>query len=292
MIQGKEEEMRSSLRLLLAILVVLGLSACGATSDNLNPPDPNQGMVEENNANQQLNQENAGNTEEDTASGEPTFIFFNGGLITMDQDQPQAEAIAIQGNSILAVGTNSEILPMASEDTRVIDLAGNFLFPGFIDSHAHRMTGKINWGFDTYGAASDYIVSQGWTSVDELIVPRGELAGMLEADERGEIDVRLNLYLAHNSFSGDPFGDWYLDYPPGEWITPHVRVVGIKIFIDFDSGRTLLFEQNQLNDLLQKLRLAGWQVSMKAVSIQSHELALTQLGIFWVTRAMMPTVSG
>ncbi|MFN2144780.1 MAG: hypothetical protein ACK2T7_05475, partial [Anaerolineales bacterium] len=274
--------MRGTLRLVLAILLVLCLSSCNRSVDNFNTSVTDQANVNENTAEQPLNPVDTNSTEQETqpdqGTSEPTYIFFNGGIITMDQDQPQAEAIAIQGNSILAVGTNSEVLPLATEDTRVIDLDGNFLFPGFIDNHAHRMTGKANWGFDTYGEASDYIVSQGWTSVDELMVTRAELAGIMDADEKGEIDVRLNVYLAYNDFYGDPLGDWYLSYPPGEWISPHVRVVGIKIFIDFDSGRTLLFDQNQLNDLLLQLSLAGWQVSMKAVSIQSHELALGAIG--------------
>ncbi len=60
-------------------------------------------------------------------------------VLTMDSNQPVAEALAIQGDRILAVGSNEEILGLAKSTTRTIDASGMTVTPGFIDSHSHPL---------------------------------------------------------------------------------------------------------------------------------------------------------
>lgn len=67
------------------------------------------------------------------------LILTNGKVVTVDPDQPQAEAVAIQGYTILDVGTSEEMQAYAGSETRVIDLEGRLAVPGFIDSHGHYM---------------------------------------------------------------------------------------------------------------------------------------------------------
>jgi len=64
----------------------------------------------------------------------PEFIFFNGQVLTADADQDftVAEAVAVRGNRIFAVGSNAEIRRLAGPPTRVIDLRGRSVTPGFI----------------------------------------------------------------------------------------------------------------------------------------------------------------
>ncbi|HYL26322.1 MAG TPA: amidohydrolase [Candidatus Nitrosotalea sp.] len=65
-------------------------------------------------------------------------LIFNGGdIVTMDDACPQAEAVAVRGGKILAVGSAAEIGAFRDDATRVIDLAGKALLPGFIDGHSH-----------------------------------------------------------------------------------------------------------------------------------------------------------
>ena len=71
-------------------------------------------------------------------------IFINGRIWTGDDAHPSAEAIAIGGDKILAVGSNAEIKALAAPDTAVIDLHGRFLTPGFQDSHLHFPGNSIN----------------------------------------------------------------------------------------------------------------------------------------------------
>ncbi len=65
------------------------------------------------------------------------LILHNGNFITVDARNPRAEAIAIAGDRILAVGTNAEIDGLATSSTKKIDVAGKTVVPGFIDAHTH-----------------------------------------------------------------------------------------------------------------------------------------------------------
>ncbi len=66
-------------------------------------------------------------------------IVTGGNLLTMDPAQPQAEAMAISGNHILAVGSNDDIRNLAGPKTKVIDVTGLTVTPGFIDAHSHPL---------------------------------------------------------------------------------------------------------------------------------------------------------
>ena len=67
----------------------------------------------------------------------PALILHNAHVLTIDPRQPQAEAIAISGDRIVAVGSNDDVLNLASGDTKKLDLGGHTVVPGFIDGHCH-----------------------------------------------------------------------------------------------------------------------------------------------------------
>ena len=70
-------------------------------------------------------------------------IFFNAKVFTADPEHPYAEAVAIRGDKILAVGNLPEVSKAAPAATQT-DLEGKSLFPGFIDSHSHTIDGGFN----------------------------------------------------------------------------------------------------------------------------------------------------
>ena len=75
------------------------------------------------------------------------LILVNGRVYTVDDRRPWAEAIAIAGDRILAVGTTAEVRGTRGPDTREIDLDGAFVVPGFNDSHVHiDSTGRLLTG--------------------------------------------------------------------------------------------------------------------------------------------------
>ncbi|HMY73814.1 MAG TPA: amidohydrolase [Blastocatellia bacterium] len=73
----------------------------------------------------------------------PDTIYVNGTVITMNAAQPQAEAVAVLGERIVAVGGNREIRALANSQTRVVDLRGKTLLPGFYDAHSHFVHGAM-----------------------------------------------------------------------------------------------------------------------------------------------------
>ena len=67
----------------------------------------------------------------------PDLIFYNGQIITADDSNTIASAVAIRDGKFLAVGTDNYILPLAGPDTQKIDLRDQSVVPGFIDNHGH-----------------------------------------------------------------------------------------------------------------------------------------------------------
>ena len=68
---------------------------------------------------------------------EPDLILYNGTVITMNDGQPRAEAVAIADGRFLAVGTSEKVLALATGKTNKINLEGRTVVPGFIDAHSH-----------------------------------------------------------------------------------------------------------------------------------------------------------
>jgi predicted amidohydrolase YtcJ len=76
-------------------------------------------------------------------------VFVNGEVVTVNPRDDVFEAVAVRGNKICAVGTTEEILRLQGPATRVVDLGGNSLLPGFVDSHLHMlMYGTDRLGVD------------------------------------------------------------------------------------------------------------------------------------------------
>ena len=72
-----------------------------------------------------------------------TIIITNARVLTMDQDQPVAEAVAIAAGKIIAVGLRAQVNAMAGPDCTVIDAGGRSLLPGFVESHLHLVLGGV-----------------------------------------------------------------------------------------------------------------------------------------------------
>jgi predicted amidohydrolase YtcJ len=67
----------------------------------------------------------------------PDLILFNGKIFTSSASQPYAEALAIRGDRIVAVGTSKEVVGLAGRTTRSIDLGRRTVIPGINDAHMH-----------------------------------------------------------------------------------------------------------------------------------------------------------
>ena len=75
----------------------------------------------------------------------PDLILSNGKIITVDERFTIAQAVAIKGDRIVAVGTNQEMARLAGPNTRKIDLMGKTVVPGLIDNHMHLLRAATTW---------------------------------------------------------------------------------------------------------------------------------------------------
>ena len=102
------------------------------------------------------------------------LVLVNGIVHTMDPASSAAEAVAIRDGRILRVGKSADIKALAGPDTRVLDLGGAAVFPGFTDSHTHFLSG---------GFALSSIQLRDARSREEFVARIGAKARELEKGE-------------------------------------------------------------------------------------------------------------
>jgi hypothetical protein len=78
----------------------------------------------------------------------PDTIYLNGKIVTVDDYFSIAEAVAIRGNAIQAVGSNQEISALKGDATLIVDLQGRTVIPGLIDNHNHVVRATEYWPND------------------------------------------------------------------------------------------------------------------------------------------------
>jgi predicted amidohydrolase YtcJ len=215
---------------------------------------------------------------------QPTVIFHNGTILTMDDAQPEAQAVALRGGKLIAVGGEAEVLALVGAATQVIDLGGLTLMPGFVDAHNH-IFGRP----DVYGneaGAQQAAIEHGITTSTEMYVDSAILDSIQSFERNGQLRLRLNLYLAYNNSCGDPNGDWYLDYPTSRPLGDKLWISGIKIFSDggscnvpavsfeFPSGGhgDLYFTEDELSGVITDLQARGYQVAIHTLGDRSAEV--------------------
>ncbi len=64
-------------------------------------------------------------------------IYHGGPIVTVDENNPNAEALSVKGGRIVAVGNKDDVLKMKTDSTRIVDLQGKTMVPGFLDGHSH-----------------------------------------------------------------------------------------------------------------------------------------------------------
>ncbi len=71
------------------------------------------------------------------ADAKADLIYYGGQVVTINDLQPEAEAVAVRGGRIVAVGYSDQVMKLKGPQTKVVDLAGKTMIPGLIDSHGH-----------------------------------------------------------------------------------------------------------------------------------------------------------
>ncbi len=156
-----------------------------------------------------------------TGHGPADLVLRNGKIVTMDPANPQVQALAARGETILALGGDSEIEPLIGPDTRVIDLQGQLAVPGLIDGHGHYMSlgeslmsldlrATRSWGevVDLVAEAAreaqpgDWIMGRGWHQDWWDHAPSPSVEGMPTHQSLSDISPRNPVILIHVSGHG------------------------------------------------------------------------------------------
>ena len=154
-------------------------------------------------------------------TGNATLIITGGRVLTMDPDNPVVGAIAIQGDRILAVGSNEDIQNLANRSTARIDATGMTVTPGFIDAHSHPILPweslAVNVNLRRISDVQDILVEKA-----AITPPGGWVRGFMYDDTKFEEERPLNLRDIDRAVPNHPV---YVQHRGG-----HTAVVNSKAF--------------------------------------------------------------
>jgi len=110
-------------------------------------------------------------------------IYVGGTVVTVDDTNPTAEALAVKDGLIAAVGSRAEVMAMRDDHTQVIDIGGLTIVPGFVDGHAHF----LGFGAQAVGATLLAPPDGNVETIDDLVVALKEFAEGPDAGRTGWI---------------------------------------------------------------------------------------------------------
>src|SRR6187402_403278 len=147
-----------------------------------------------------------------------TLVLRNGKIVTVDAARPEAQAIAVRGDRIAAVGSNESIQQYIGPSTQVIDLRGQLAIPGLIESHGHFMglgSSKLtldlmdvkDWDEIVAMVAAaakqakpgEWILGRGWHQEKWSSVPKPNVEGFPFHDELSKVSPNNPVMLTHAS---------------------------------------------------------------------------------------------
>jgi predicted amidohydrolase YtcJ len=224
------------------------------------------------------------------ASTPADTIFYNGVILTMDSSRPQAQAIALRDQVIVLVGATAEAMALVGPQTKVVDLHGLTVMPGFVDPHTHLFNDANAWGLDLDGA-QQMALRNGVTTLGSMYTTQNFLTQMQDMAQSGRLRVRTSLYLNYTTNCGVILGDWYKAYAPTRAFGEMLRIGGVKLFLDggscggpavsynhpFFGYGNLWLTQEQLNVALADMQASGYQVAMHALGDRALDQALNGL---------------
>ena len=255
----------------LLSFALLMLAACGSGKTALPSATPRQAVIDQPTENPPTG--NPG----DPPSEPADVIFHNAVVLTMEQDTPRAQALAMQGERIVAVGSDEQVLALRGPETQAIDLQGRTIMPGFVDAHSHLFNDAGSVGMDIDQAQQEAL-AYGITTFADMFVTPEFLQEMQDYQQASKLRMRTSLYLAYSTNCGDVLGDWYQEFPPTRNPGELLRIGGVKITADGGTcGRAALstgypdggygdlwFTQDELNQAVASIQAAGYQVAIHA----------------------------
>ena len=236
------------------------------------------------------------------------YIFCNGNIITIDENNPLVQAIAIKDGIIVGLGSTDAILEdFATENDTTFDLDDRTLMPGIIDGHSHYMAslfwiGEVNTIYDSQNIALAF----GYTTLNEKSIDTGEFEWLQSAEQNGTLRLRVNAFLIYNyawleNNETVLVGAWE-DVIPVLDHDRKFRVSGFKIYLDGASGNRglpamsdpytqemidlwgiinpygdLYFNQSELNSVVDSIHDRGFSIAVHAMGDRATETILNAI---------------
>ena len=188
------------------------------------------------------------------------LVLRGGKIVTVDDARPEAEALAIGGDTVLAVGSSQDIQRYIGPTTRVIDLKGATAVPGFIDAHAHftgvgeaarnlKLATAKNWDdiVRMVGEAAktarpgEWILGRGWHQEKWSPIPSPNVEGFPLHEALSRVSPNNPVWLTHAS--GHAGFANALAMKMAEVTKTTVDPPGGKILRDADGNATGLFNE-------------------------------------------------
>jgi predicted amidohydrolase YtcJ len=225
------------------------------------------------------------------------LVLRNGQIVTVDEALPEAQAVAIRGHRIVAVGTDEEIGRFVGRRTQVIDLAGRLAIPGFIEGHGHFMgVGQAKMNLDLMnvrnwdevvgmvGAASAdarrdaWIIGRGWHQEKWDRVPEPNVQGIPLHTSLDSVSPHNPVILTHASGHMSFVNRRALELAGIDRNTPDPA--GGEILRDTDGNPTGLLRQNA-QGLANRARAAAergrTQADLETESRRAAQLAAEEV---------------
>lgn len=162
--------------------------------------------------------EAAGAAQTQPAARPADLVLTNGKIVTVDDQVPEAQAMAVNGDTITALGSNQEIQRYIGPNTNVIDLKGALATPGIMEAHAHftgvgdaarnlRLGDANTWDDivrmvgDAAGRArpGEWIIGRGWHQEKWASVPSPNVDGFPVHDALSRVSPNNPVWLTHAS---------------------------------------------------------------------------------------------
>lgn len=193
-----------------------------------------------------------------TADDPPDLILHNGQVLTVDSVFTITEAVAVTGGMVSAVGTSSDLAEIAGPDTKVVDLGGRTVMPGFVDPHTHHMQ-TVAPDLDLMLEGQRFMIEGGTTTNGEPHVNPQQLEAYRVLDVAGDLIVRTHLYLVYNDFcNGRDHDSDYLDHSYTQHPDLKLAVAGVKMFADGGACRAPAVSNEYLDTTPDSLKERGW----------------------------------
>lgn len=206
------------------------------------------------------------------------LVIYGGPIYTVNENAPLAEAIAVSGNRITFVGSKTEVLKLIDDKTRVVDLQGRAMTPGFIEGHAHLVemalqTVRIDLSqaesfeeiIGIVGQAAknarpgEWIVGVGWHQDKWQTKPSRTFRGFPVHTELSLVTPDNPVFLRHASGHAGFVNAKAMELigvNPLKRESPAPEITGGEIFRDSNGNPTGLFNENALTLIENRIEIS------------------------------------